>query len=297
MFTGLSAFPLTPVSAAGFDERGFIRLLARITAAGADSIGVLGSTGCYAYFTRKQRRHIAEVAKAHAGEIPIMVCVGAVSTDKVLRLAEDAQAAGAQALLLPPVSYQPLYEEEVFELFSTLSQHVSVPVCLYDNPRTTGFTFSDALYARIASLPFIRSVKMPGLSSSPAEVQARIRQLKALLPATMTLGISGDASAGVGLNAGCDVWYSLCGGLFPQAAKAITDAAQQNDAARVRQLSEQLNPLWALFSKHGGSIRVMAAAAGVLGLTAADCLPRPLRPLSARDTEEVATVIRHLGLQ
>ena len=42
-------------------------------------------------------------------------------------------------------------------------------------------------------------------------------------------------------------------------------------------------PLWALFRKHGGSIHVIAAAAGVLGLTDTDCLPRPLQPLSAGD--------------
>lgn len=52
MFTGLSAFPLTPVTSGGLDERGFISILSRIMSAGADSIGVLGSTGSYAYLTR-----------------------------------------------------------------------------------------------------------------------------------------------------------------------------------------------------------------------------------------------------
>lgn len=68
-----------------------------------------------------------------------MVCVGSVSTDEVLRLADDAQAAIADALLLPPVSYQALRDDEVFGLFETLMQHVSVPVCIYDNPGTTRF--------------------------------------------------------------------------------------------------------------------------------------------------------------
>jgi len=57
MFTGLSAFPLTPVTPAGFDERGYIDILERITSAGADSIGVLGSTGSYAYLTRRIGQH------------------------------------------------------------------------------------------------------------------------------------------------------------------------------------------------------------------------------------------------
>lgn len=297
MFTGLSAFPLTPVTPAGIDERGFIRLLERITSAGADSIGVLGSTGSYAYLTRPQRRQIAAIAKSHAGNIPLMVCVGSVSADEVLRLADDAQAAGANALLLPPVSYQKLRDDEVFGLFETLTQHASVPVCIYDNPGTTHFEFSDELHGRIAALAGIRSVKIPGVPPSPEDALARVQRLKSKLPAGVTVGISGDASAATGLNAGCEVWYSVCGGLFPQTAKEITDAAARGERERVVQLSERLQPLWDLFRKHGGSIRVMAAAAGVLGLTDADCLPRPLLPLSADDIAEVAAVITRLELR
>jgi 4-hydroxy-tetrahydrodipicolinate synthase len=73
------------------------------------------------------------------------VC-GAVSTDAILHLADDAQAAGADALLLPAVSYQSLRDEEVFALFETVTRHVSVPVCIYDNPGTTHFTFTDELH-------------------------------------------------------------------------------------------------------------------------------------------------------
>ncbi|WP_017349505.1 dihydrodipicolinate synthase family protein [Pantoea sp. A4] len=297
MFTGLSAFPLTPVTPAGLDERGFIRLLERIASAGADSIGVLGSTGSYAYLTRPQRKQIATIAKSHAGNIPLIVCVGSLSTDEVLRLADDAQAAGANALLLPPVSYQKLRDDEVFGLFETLTQHVSVPVCIYDNPGTTHFEFSDELHGRIAELAGIRSVKIPGVPPSPEDALARVQRLKSKLPAGVTVGISGDASAATGLNAGCEVWYSVCGGLFPQTAKEITDAAARGERERVVQLSERLQPLWDLFRKHGGSIRVMAAAAGALRLTDVDCLPRPLRPLSADDIAEVAAVITRLELR
>lgn len=297
MFTGLSAFPLTPVTPAGVDERGFVHILERITSAGADSVGVLGSTGSYAYLTRRQRRRVADIARSHTGNIPLMVCVGAIGTDEMLRLADDAQTAGADALLLPPVSYQPLKDEEVFGLFETLTQHASVPVCIYDNPGTTRFEFCDELHGRIAGLPGIRSVKIPGVPPSPEDALARVQRLRSTLPEGVTIGISGDASAATGLNAGCDVWYSVCGGLFPHVAKEITDAAARREHERVVQLSDRLQPLWNLFRKHGGSIRVMAAAAGALGLTDADCLPRPLRPLSADDIADVAAVIRSLELR
>ncbi|NBC80901.1 dihydrodipicolinate synthase family protein [Enterobacter asburiae] len=297
MFTGLSAFPLTPVTANGVDEKGFNNILARLTTARVDSMGILGSTGSYAYLTREQRKRVATLAKQVAGDIPVMVCVGAVSTDAILHLADDAQAAGANALLLPAVSYQLLRDEEVFSLFETVTQHVSVPLCVYDNPGTTHFTFTDELHGRIASLEGVRSVKIPGVPDSPEAAAARVDALRRHLRPDVTIGISGDAYAGLGLNAGCEVWYSVCGGLFPETAKQITEAAAAKDYDRVTTLTTRLEPLWALFRKHRGSIRVIAAAAGVLGLTDIDCLLRPLLPLPADDIAEITDVIRVLELK
>ncbi|HAS1785286.1 TPA: dihydrodipicolinate synthase family protein [Enterobacter cloacae] len=297
MFTGLSAFPLTPVTGNGVDEQGFINILTRLTAARVDSIGILGSTGSYAYLTREQRKRIATLAKQHAGDIPMMVCVGAVSTDAILHLVDDAQAAGANALLLPAVCYQTLRDDEVFSLFETVTHHVSVPVCIYDNPGTTHFTFTDELHGRLSSLEGVRSVKIPGVPVSPEAATERVAALRQQLRPDVTIGISGDAYAGLGLNAGCEVWYSVCGGLFPQTAKQITDAAAAQDHVRVTALTARLEPLWALFRKHGGSIRVIAAAAGVLELTDTDCLPRPLQPLSAADIADIAHVISTLDLK
>jgi len=296
MFSGLSAFPLTPFAEGRPDEAAFLRLLSRLTEAKVDSLGVLGSTGSYAYLTRTQRRRIATLAVEHADSIPVMICVGAVCTDEVLALTEDAQQAGAAALLLPPLGYQALKEEEVFALYEIVTRHASVPICVYDNPGTTHFTFSDALLDRIAQLPGVGSVKIPGVPAEQSAANDRLAQLRNTLPASVSIGVSGDAYAGNGLIAGCDGWYSVCGGLFPRVAKAMIEAAAAGDYASVRAQSDRLEPLWALFRQHGGSFRVISASAGLLGLTERDCLPRPLLPLSAADCREIADVLAALDL-
>ncbi|MBK0092510.1 dihydrodipicolinate synthase family protein [Erwinia sp. S59] len=296
MFSGLSAFPLTPVNATGIDEKSFLSLLARLTTAKVDSLGVLGSTGSYAYFTREQRQHVASLAVQHADGIPVMVSIGSTSTDEVLRLAEDAQHAGVSALLLPAVSYQKLTEEEVFGFYAEVARNVSLPICVYDNPGTTHTEFSNDLYARIAALPNIASIKIPGVPADMDSAAQRVSALRAQLPAEISLGVSGDASAGNGLMAGCDVWYSVCGGLFPNTALALTRAAQAGDFAAVVEQSQRLEPLWTLFRQHGGSIRVIAAAAALLGLAEENNLPRPLRALSSEHQREVLQVMRSLGL-
>ena len=297
MFSGLCAFQLTPINNEQVDEESFARIMARLTAAGVDSLGILGSTGSYAYLTRQQRQRVIELARQLAGDIPLMAGIGSVSSDEILRLAEDAQQAGANALLLSVICYQPLRDEEVHRLFETVTQQVSIPICVYDNPSTTHFRYSDQLLRQLSALPQVHSVKIPGIPGDHDTVTQRINQLRSQLRPGTVIGISGDAFAASGLTAGCDVWYSVCGGLFPHICKQIIRATTAGDTQRVTALSARLEPLWALFRKHGGSLRVIAAAAGILGLTARDNLPRPLLPLPESDLPEIDAGRDQLALE
>src|SRR5437870_2140204 len=117
MFTGVSAFPLTPLLNGFLDEKAFIKLVLRLTRAKVDSIGALGSTGNYAYLSRKERFQIAKIAVDHSENIPVMVSIGAVRTSDILLLAEDAQKAGVDSVLLAPVSYHRLSHDEVYSLY------------------------------------------------------------------------------------------------------------------------------------------------------------------------------------
>ncbi|MHC9085974.1 dihydrodipicolinate synthase family protein [Luteimonas sp. RIT-PG2_3] len=288
MFSGLSAFPLTPMNEDGIDEAAFAGLVQRLAAAGVDSIGALGSTGSYAYLDHAERARVARLAVMHAGDVPVIVGIGALRTRDVLALAEDAQRAGASGVLLAPVSYQTLTPDEVFGLYEQVTRHLSIPLCVYDNPGTTRFEFSDELHGRIAQLPNVASIKIPGVPADPDAARARVQRLRAQVPAKVTIGVSGDASAARGLNAGCEAWYSVIGGLFPNTALAITRAAQTGHAAEATRLSQRLQPLWALFDQHGGSLRVVAAAAELLGRVERPCLPLPLKALD--DTARVALV-------
>lgn len=290
-FTGLSAFPLTPLVDDKLDEAAYVRLIERLRTAGVDSIGALGSTGCYPYFSRNERATALRLATEHSGAVPVIAGIGALRTRDVLWLAEDAQKAGVSALLLAPVSYHTLTEDEVFDLYAAVTRELSVPLCVYDNPGATHFTFSDGLLARIAQLPNIGSIKIP-----PVSALERIASLRSQIPETVTLGISGDAIAVDGLNAGCSIWYSVMGGLFPEAALTIARAALAGDTAQAREHSAALAPLWDLFRRYGGSLRVIATAAELLGAVAAPCLPAPLRTLTGDARRQVAEVIETLRL-
>lgn len=296
MFTGLSAFPLTPLQDDAIDERAYAGLVERLAVAGVDSITALGSTGAYAYLTADERRRVARLALEHAGGTPVIVGVGALRTSHVLDLARDAEQIGAAGLLVAPVSYQPLTDDDVLGLYEDLAAAVDLPTVVYDNPGTTRFRFSDALHARVAQLPNVASIKIPGVPTDPDAARARVARIKAVVPDRVTVGISGDGVAATGLTAGCDVWYSVLGGTVPGPALTITRAASSGDAAAAEAESTRLQPLWDLFAEHGGSFRVIAAIAELAGLAKPGCIPRPLRGLDGPARDRVAGVVRELDL-
>lgn len=293
MFTGLSAFPLTPLRDDAFDEEAYARLIERLVAAGTDSITALGSTGSYMYLDRDERRRVARAAVALAGDVPVMVGIGALRTSQVQRLADDAQDAGARAVLLAPVTYQALDDDEVFALFEDVTAGLSVPLVVYDNPRTTRVTFTDELYERIATLPNVASIKIPGVPARPEDATARVQAIRERITEKVSIGVSGDWSAATGLNAGCDAWYSVIAGTLPEPALAITRAAQAGDAMSATAESDRLQPLWDLFVEYGG-YRVTAAIAEHLELVAPDCLPRPVQGLRPEARARVTQVVDRL---
>lgn len=293
MFKGLSAFPLTPLVGGEVDEKSFLSLIENLAGAGVDSIGALGSTGSYAYLTREQRFHTTQQAVSAAAGIPVITSIGSVSAEEVLRLAEDAQKAGVSGVLLAPVSYQPLSRDEVFSLYERVSRELSVPLCIYDNVATTRFEFTDELLIALSRLNAIGSIKLGSLPADRDAATERVRRLKAGVSDGVTIGISGDAHSAAGLIAGCDVWYSVLGGLFPHYALRLTEAALRKDESETHQLDVALAPLWACYRRHG-SLRVIATVAEILRIVPIPCLPFPLQTLSGKERDALQLTLESL---
>ena len=293
-FQGVCAFPITPADADGrVDTDALRRLLGRLTDAGVSSIGVLGSTGSYPYLDRPERRRAVEAAVEQvAGRVPVLVGIGALRTDDAVRLGQDAQAAGADAVLLAPVSYTPLTDEEVFMHFETVARAVALPLCVYDNPATTHFAFGAELLARLSRVPGIAALKTPAPGADA--VRERLDALRAATVDGFSLGCSVDAHATEAMLAGADAWYSVVGGLFPDPCMRILASVRAGDADAARRLDARLRPLWDLFGEFG-SIRVVHAAANLLGLCATHP-PRPILPLGDAARRRIGAVIEALGL-
>ena len=293
-FQGVCAFPITPADADGrVDTDALRRLLGRLTGAGVSSIGVLGSTGSYAYLERAERRRAIEAAVEQvARRVPVLVGIGALRTDDAVRLGQDAKAAGADAVLLAPVSYTPLTDEEVFTHFETVARAVALPLCVYDNPATTHFTFGTGLLARLSRVPGIAALKTP--APAAGLVRDHLGTLRAAVGDGFPVGCSVDAHATEAMLAGAAAWYSVVAGLFPDPCLRILASVRDGDADAARRLDARLKPLWDLFGEFG-SLRVVHAAANLLGLCATHP-PRPILPLGDAARRRIAGVLEALGL-
>ena len=292
--SGLSAFPITPSDAEGrVDETGLRRLLERLAEAQVDSIGLLGSTGTYAYLSRDERRRAVTIAaEVVGGRVPILVGIGALRTDEAIRLARDARAAGADAGLLAPVSYTPLTDDEVFRHFEAVAGEGGLRLVIYDNPATTHFRFTPDLIGRLARLPGVVAAKCPG--PAPAEAVQTVADLRAAVPEGFPLGFSGDWNATEALIAGGIAWYGVAAGLFPRPCLEIVQAVRAGDVERARALDAAMAPLWDLFKAHS-SLRIVHGLAGDLGLVRA-VPPRPILPLPEPVRAQALATVRAMGL-
>ncbi|PFG33334.1 dihydrodipicolinate synthase family protein [Sanguibacter antarcticus] len=277
----LVAYPLTPRGEDGRLLTGsFERLVDAAITAGASAVGVLGSTGGFAYMPRSARKRITRSAvEVAAGRVPVIVGVGALSTAEVVANLAEAHAAGASGALLQPMAYQPLQPDEIYGLYRDAAASSDIPLWVYNNPGTTGHRFGVDELARLARLSGVAGFKDRGANGP--DVKDRIEKITAELPQRtanrLDWGFSGDGLGAQILLAGASAWHSSIAGVLPDICVAITRAATSGQAAEARTLQLQLTPLAIIVRQYGG-IRVAHAIAEILGL-APGALPKPLLPL------------------
>jgi 4-hydroxy-tetrahydrodipicolinate synthase len=282
---GLVAFPVTPtLDGERADERRLRGLLDDLVAGGVHGLVILGSSGGSVLFPEAERMRIAEAALEHvAGRVPVMVGTGALTTAESIRLSRHAAAQGAKAVLVVPIAYWRLRDEELVEHFRRVADAVEVPVCLYNNPRLTLTDMSPALMARIGEHPRIRSVK-----ESSSDVQ-RMAEMRRIAPG-MHVATGRDGQAIDGMQAGAQGWHCAMANLAPELCVHVYDLCRAGRFDSARAAWAPVERLTA-FCVDKGLIRTLHAALGLLGRPAGPP-PRPVLPLTPGELEELRELLR-----
>ncbi len=112
-----------------------------------------GTYGSGPLMSVEERKRVAEVViDAVGGRIPVIMHVGGASTRSVVELAKHAEQIGATAVAAVPPIYYGFKEPEVERHFRAMVDAVSIPVFVYNNPKTTGVAISAVFLSRLAEI-------------------------------------------------------------------------------------------------------------------------------------------------
>lgn len=152
----------TPFNDNGAIDDDLLRMLVdRSVNAGVDALVAGGGTGEVAAMSDDERIHVFQVVVNHtAGRVPVVANVGALTAKRAIRLAQAAEQAGADVVMLNAPYYEALTIEEITHYFKTVTGSITIPVMLYNNPGVTGVNLdAETLAAFGRDIPNVEYVK------------------------------------------------------------------------------------------------------------------------------------------
>ena len=152
---------VTPMHLDGtISEPGLTSLVDHLLATGCDGIVVGGTTGESPTLTEAEAaRLVAAVAGQAKNQARVLAGIGTYDTAASIRRARDAEASGADALLLVCPYYSKPTQAGVVAHCVAVADATGLPVMLYDVPARTGIAMEAPTLVELAGHPRIRAVK------------------------------------------------------------------------------------------------------------------------------------------
>ncbi len=285
-FKGVIAYPITPFTREGqVDLPLFCNLVEKLVRDGSHGIAPLGSTGVLPYLNDDEREQITEATiQQVAGRLPTLVGVSNLTTDRTLYHARFAEKAGATAVMIIPMSYWKLTEEEIFRHYDQLASALSIPIMAYNNPATGGLDMSAAFLKRLLEIPNVTMIK-----ESTGDVQ-RMHLLRNMLGGEVAFYNGSNPLALSAFAAGATGWCTAAPNLIPELTLALyREAVENNNLEAARQVFyQQFELLQFIVAK--GLPRTIKAGLKLLGQDAGD-LRAPLQPLTPAENGQLARLL------
>ncbi len=291
-FQGVSAFVVTPTKDDGetLDLAALRRFIDFQIESGVDGITIFGSTGGIGSFSEDERRQVIKAAAQHIdGRVTLTVGAGAIHSTESVRLAQYAADVGADGVLIVPINYWRLTDDELYAHFETIANAVALPVGIYNNPGTTGIDMKPALIARIAEIDNVAFVK-----ESSGDV-TRITAIAQLTRGSISILNGNDAGTPAAIAAGVHGWFAGSCSIMPKLCVDLFRLGRrEKDVDRMREAFRSMYPICE-FMGVKGYIRVAHAACDILGHPMGSPR-RPIRGLSPADRQTLQSLLTDAGL-
>lgn len=283
---GVIGYPITPFTDGGIDTAVLTAVIDRLIEAGVHAIAPLGSTGELAYLDEDEFDTCVDASiAAVAGRLPVLVGVSDLTTAKTVRRARYAAQAGADAVMVAPVSYWKLSEREITTHYAAVSDAVDVDIVAYNNPATSGVDMSPELL--VSMFETIEHVTMVKESTGDLTRMLRIAKLS---DGRLPFFNGSNPLVLDALRAGAAGWCTAAPNLRAAPCLDLYAAVTAGDLATAQARYDDLKPLLE-FIVAGGLATTVKAGLELLGVPAG----APRRPLLPLDDAGRADLRRLLG--
>ncbi|MEN4759976.1 dihydrodipicolinate synthase family protein [Chryseobacterium sp. C39-AII1] len=282
---GVISYPITPFDEAEkVDIPLFKKLTERLISSGSHAIAPLGSTGVLPYLTDEEKEAITEATIQQVnGRIPTLVGVSNLTTEKTVYHAKFAEKAGATAVMIIPMSYWKLTDDEIIKHYDTVASQISIPIMAYNNPATGGVDMSPSLLKKLLQIPNVTMIK-----ESTGDIQ-RMHYLKKELGEDVAFYNGSNPLALAAFSAGATGWCTAAPNLIPELNIALYDAVQSNDLEKAQKIFyKQFELLKYIVEK--GLPRAVKAGLNILGENGGKLRP-PLQPLTEKEISDLELIL------
>ena len=289
-FSGSFTVMVTPFSEDGskVDHSTLRRFVDWQISNGVPGLIPLGSTGEFLSIADEERREIVTtIIQQVDGRVPVLVGTADEWTDKAVRYSREAEELGASGVMVVPPYYASPTEDELYAHYQRISDAISIPIMVYNNPNTANVDLTPDLLARLSQIENVDYVK-----ESSGDI-SRIREIDRLSEGRMTVFAGYHAFDSFLL--GAKGYVSVCGNIVPKLSSDLYKLViEESDVASGRELYHRLLPLLDAIS---GDLYVSAtkAALELVGMPVG--IPRmPRLRVPESHQIKIEEVLRELGV-
>jgi 4-hydroxy-tetrahydrodipicolinate synthase len=288
-FRGSFTALVTPFKNGSLDEGAFRGLVNWQIGEGTNGLVPVGTTGESPTLSHDEHKKVVEWCIAEAkGRVPVVAGAGSNSTKEAIELAQHAEKAGADAVLVVTPYYNKPTQEGMYQHFKAVNDAIGIPIIIYNIPPRSVIDMSVETMQRLFELKNIAGVK-----DATANV-ARASQQRAVLGEDFNQ-LSGEDITALGFMAhgghGC---ISVTSNVAPRLCAEFQSACLKNDFAAAVKIQDKLLPLHQhLFIETNPSPAKYALS--LLG-KCADTVRLPMVPLSDKSKAVVRDAMVHAGL-
>lgn len=284
LFTGACTALVTPFLNGEVNYPMLERLITRQLEGGIRAIVLCGTTGEAPTLTDKEKINIIARGKQVAGDDCLIIAgTGSNDTSRAVRLSQQAQEAGADAVLVVSPYYNKATPEGLCLHYQAVAISVQVPVILYNVPSRTGVDIPVSVYRELSAMPNIAGVK-----EATGDMK-KILSIRAQCPAHFCVWSGCDELTVPTLALGGKGVISVLSNLYPEMTQTMVSAGLDGDFDTAADLQIRFEPIIRALFSEVNPIPVKAA----MKLLGYDCgEPRlPLTPASSQLAAKLGTLL------